>query len=195
MLTNEQETNQRLSDLYYRLETQPDRIAGEGSYRNVGVRVWSSANWQDWGTAIRNTRLEGKLAMTAHLDRLGEEIFDRLNRHRVGDASMTLYLIAHLHDPYASGALFDLAYFLQEKIALRIGLKLYGLLILPGAVNDPLKDRDDLERRWYFANAYAALRELYFFSSERSFYQNHHPDLRVDIKVEDLSPFQQGDSV
>jgi hypothetical protein len=162
-------------------------------YHDPNMRIWSAANWLDWKDRIRMTRLHGKLATFHHTI----AIYDRIQNLRKTldtrvDRPLNLYLIAHLHDPFASGAMLDVAYLLHYA-ALKYRARVYGILILPGLLTDPLipASLDYDQRRWKCATAYAALRELNFALDRRSLYNNHLPGLRISYQNE--SPFSLGD--
>jgi len=166
-------------------------------YYHPNVRAMSTLNWKSWRERIPSNRLWGKLAAYRHLYSLQE----RLNKLSVDlatdDAKVNYYLLAHLHDPFASGALLDCAYLLNQ-LAVQMGGSVYGMLLLPGITGDPvvkqdMGEDDDLLRQ---ATAYAALRELNFALGEHSFYDAHHDKVMLSPKKKEVfneSPFQTGD--
>lgn len=171
--------DKRLSHLYYEDST----------------RLWSSANWRNWGAYLAENRLLGKLAAHHHLGEIKRQI-ESLMAELAQDSYQPLnfYLIAPLADPFASGALLDVAYLLHD-VALDSGARAYGLLLLPGTADEPLTGHNDEQTRLLQAIAYAALRELHFLSGPSSFYNNWHPQPHVRLNgLKNTSPFQTGDA-
>lgn len=164
-----------LSRLYYKNET----------------RTWCGPNWGLWQDEITSNRLFGKLAAYEHLPRLYHRLMEIANTLTdAADTRLNYYLFAPLHDPFASGALFDVAYLLH-RLALDRGGGVYGMLLLPGISADPVtcRDNDSSDPLLRRAVCYAALRELHFFSGGQSFFNHYHPF----PVYQDQSPFQSGD--
>lgn len=188
------------------LETHPMPLDSESLnhlYFSAAVRDWSGANWKRWGHSLASNRLFGKLAAYKHqgpfYNRLGL-MFANLHRPNV-------YVIAPLHEPFASGAYLDLAYVLHKR-ALNYKSQVFGMLLLPGMLHDPVvrNDQTESDQQLRQALTYAALRELHFHSSRLSFYDNHsdaipndHTEsspLNLPIRFDHRSPqspFQTGD--
>jgi hypothetical protein len=167
------------------------------------VRKWSAANWGKWGAALYDTRLYGKLAVSEHL----EQIFNTLNqldsdlsqkntttRRLSTPTPLDLYLVAHLSDPFASGGLLDCAYLLdhyaQHQRGTQRSIRVYGLLILPTPEGEENVQHSSMAQA--HAVTFAALRELAFVQGGYSFFENHHPTAKFDIKQENHSPFESG---
>jgi|GEM_PF-2699864 len=183
-----------------------DRRALSQLYFDADVRSWSAPNWIDWGGALWSNRLMGRLCAYHHHDSITEWVTDHLTRASQRD-DLTIYLLAPLHDPFASGALVDIAYLLHS-IALKHRAKLYGVLVLPGSEGDPVTAQDGYRTeeessqeqreaviqttKFRRATAYAALRELNFISSPYAFMptRNFNDSLR---QAGHLSPFTSGD--
>jgi hypothetical protein len=168
-------------------------------YYQRDVRNWSGPNWRKWGEAIASNRLSGKLAAYYHLPELFTKISEVANALSQGEVrKVQFYVLASLHDPFASGAVLDIAYLLH-RIALSRGASVQGLLLLPGIINDPVVQPDttvnDGELRR--ATCYAALRELNFVCGEKSFYNSYSRVLDNSashrFQFQDVSPFQTGD--
>jgi len=165
-------------------------------YTDETVRAWSSANWWGWqdthGLLSEELRLSGKLALYQHHQKLDNALLAEINKLYSGqDVRLVVYLIAALHEPFASGALFDTAYLLHKLARERKG-RLFTLLLLPGIVGEkaPMPE----ERQLQGATTYATLRELAFLLGNPSFYQPH-PKLRIKHNglIHNRSPFQSGD--
>lgn len=167
-------------------------------YYDPHVRTWSAANWGKWGAALLDTRLFGKLAAYAYLDEIYKcikKLDDEMAQHnrqidyQSASVPLDLYLIAHLSEPFASGALFDIAYMLDHYASFVRGMnrsvRVYGLLMLPNSATTEHQGQS-------FAVSYAALRELALVQGGYSFYENHHFTPNLDIKHENHSPFESG---
>jgi predicted DNA-binding protein YlxM (UPF0122 family) len=163
--------NERLSKLYFETE----------------MRKWCGSNWMEWRHEIGSNRLLGKLSVYEHLEALYRCLVEAANA--LGNTSIHFYLIAPLHDPFASGAVFDVAYLLH-RLALERAGSAYGVMLLPGINHDPVV-KEDIEDDAVIRRAicYAALRELHFYSSRQSIF-DHHRFVEAYI---DESPFQSGD--
>lgn len=165
-------------------------------YYQPEIRAMSAMNWKSWKKRIASNRLWGKLAAYYYLPDLQQRIFALGDKLASSDGTnVNYYLLAHLHDPFASGALLDCAYLLNHVTIRRRGSgRVYGILLLPGIAGDPVTAGDQPEtnaQKLRQAICYASLRELEFALSERSFFANHHP--AVTIEVTNESPFQTGD--
>lgn len=170
-----------------------DRTALRKRYYQPEVRKWSGPNWKNWGGALASNRMFGRLAAYNHIGRLADHLTTRVNTLTVSDReAVNVYLIAPLHDPFASGAMIDVAYLLHD-LALKRRASVYGLLILPDMQDDPLSitDEDKHASQLRAALTYAALRELHFYLGPESFYHTHTTDLQLTFY--DQSPFQTGD--
>ncbi|MBN2303662.1 MAG: hypothetical protein JXQ72_04255, partial [Anaerolineae bacterium] len=181
-------------------------------YYQPEVCTWSGPNWREWGDAIRYNRLLGRLALYHHRRRVGDRVIALINHlSRQDSLPLNLYLVAPLVDPFASGAMLDVAYLL-DRIAVNRNARVYGLLVLPDTAGLPFwsdeqdssplavsdgegvqGDEADIAANLGYATAYAALRELNFVLGPRSFYQSHHPEPGYRIERTDESPFQSGD--
>ncbi|MBN1564126.1 MAG: hypothetical protein JXA10_09820 [Anaerolineae bacterium] len=176
-------THKNLTQLYY----QPE------------VRAWSGPNWREWKEQLAYNRLYGKLALYWHRRRVGEHIIALINEINRDDSQrLNLYLVASLTDPFASGALLDMAYLLHRTALARSG-RVYGILLVPDTFHKlstgeaGIDPQEELRANWRYAVAYAALRELNFVQSAWSFYQSQHPEPVFRIEETHVSPFQTGD--
>jgi hypothetical protein len=160
-------------------------------YFRSNARIWSGPNWRTWGRAIATNRLLGKLAIFYYLEQVRNAIHGLASQpgHDPKE-QLNLYLVAPLHDPFASGALIDVAYLLH-KLALERNAKVYGILLLPGMTDDPTGKSLTDERQIILAQTYATLRELNFYCGGGNFYGNHHPG--YPLEFENDSPFKTGD--
>lgn len=160
-------------------------------YYDHNVRTWSSANWIHWGESLTSNRLYGKLAVLHHLtaidQHIDEAIQQLITRNRQYER-LHIYLVAPLHDPFASGGLIDMAYLMLKKAG--AFHKTYGLFLTPGMENDPLAYTKQDDQQLQQAVTYAVLRELQFLTSHESFYLNHQRDL--PITHSNRSPFANG---
>jgi len=178
-------------------------------YYDRHVKIWCAPNWKYWGEhgngqVLASNRLHGKLAIHQHWPAVKRAIQSQIDAvARTSVDAVHFYLIAPLHDPFASGALLDMAYLLhhfageaQHGQSIR---RVFGLLVAPGVIGDPLlkpahdddQERSQLEK---VRNAiyHAALRELNFAGSVPSFYRAHHPDFMM-LDCENTWPFTTGD--
>lgn len=170
-----------------------DQTALRRLYYQPETRKWSGPNWKNWQTALASNRLFGKLAAHYHMGHLSDYLTGKVNNLTVSDLeAVNFYLIAPLHDPFASGALIDIAYILHD-LALKRRASVFGLLMLPGMSHDPVVAADTTEAASQLRSAltYAALRELNFYLGPESFYDTHNTDLQLNFR--DQSPFQTGD--
>jgi hypothetical protein len=149
-------------------------------HTDKGLRHWCGPNWKGWDTdVVRENRLFGKLCTYLHLEKIAKAIDERLSSIR--DDSLResqVYLVLNLGDAFATGAMWDIAYWLEEKKSSSSNLKLYGLLIAPTTTT-----AEDEK-----AIAYATLKELAFYTDMPSFYKNH---TQPAIDCHDKSPFAQ----
>ncbi len=136
----------------------------------------------------------GKLAIYTHLFAVREKLLAMSATLSPDNRPLNLYLVAHLHDPFASGAFIDMAYLLNH-LALPNRWRVFGLLLLPGTPGDPVVADDgtlnETDVKLRQATAYAALRELQFYLGRESFYNNHNPAYPLTVTHE--PPFQTGD--
>jgi len=162
-------------------------------YYRSDIRATSSLNWKSWRERIPSNRLWGKLAAAHHLFELGNKITSLSKQLSTDGAGVSYWLVAHAHDPFASGALLDCAYLLNQIATERTGGHVYGIVLLPGIPGDPVisHDRNEQDLILRGACAYAALRELNFALGEHSFYDNY--DSRAPLHTRNESPFQTGD--
>ncbi len=164
-------------------------------YYDEHVKVWSGPNWKGWKEGLASNRMLGKLSIYEYLPAIREKVIEIISALSENSSRrFNFYLIAHLHDPFASGAWLDLAYLLNSLARDQNG-RTYGVLLLTDTPGDPLFAANDTEedKRLRRATCYAALRELNFVSTPPSFYTPHHPDLDQKMRVENVSPFQSGD--
>jgi len=152
-------TSDRVTALYY-----------DSAADGYAARAWSSVNWREWGPVLPSLRLYGYLSYLLGRDPLRaavETAIGGLLPQPGQPLQVSLYLVAHLHDPFASGMVGELAYLLYDTARTYKGsLALLG--VLPGPLNDPLTAADSpADARLRQATAYAALRELNFFHSPR----------------------------
>ncbi|MEM6284685.1 MAG: hypothetical protein AAF787_21025, partial [Chloroflexota bacterium] len=195
MLTPEAETNDEptaYDDNYALTLTRDDYNA---LYYKPEVRCWSGPNWHSWGQAIPSNRLHGKLALYHHLLRVQGRIHGLVEQLTTVDrGNVYIYVAAHLHDPFASGALVDLLHLLNN-VALGRDARVFGILFLPAPPRtDPIFSacaHSDEDMRLRYATTYAALRELQFITGAHTFYNSHHPD--VQPLTPRNSPLQTGD--
>jgi len=163
-------------------------------YYQTETRAWCGPNWKAWQAALASNRLLGKLAMYTHLFAVREKLLSMSATLSPDNRPLNLYLVAHLHDSFASGAFIDLAY-LMNHLALPNRWRVYGLLLLPGTPGDPVTAHDEtlneMDVKLRQATTYAALRELQFYLGHESFYDNHNPAYPLSVKGE--PPFQTGD--
>ena len=167
--------------------------------RDPHLRRWCAPNWLDWNENIIGTRLWGQFAIMTHYRALYNRIEDLLSQIARDDTPVNIYVIAHAHDPFASGAVIDLAYLIGEKMPRHFQFRTYGMLLLPDTEGDPLviasdNDDDSATERAHLQQAisYALLRELQFQQSSPSFYSNYQSIHAIE-RIQDISPFQQGD--
>lgn len=152
-------TAERVTALYY-----------ANAADDYAARAWSSVNWREWGSALPSLRLYGYLTFLLERETLRQVVESAIGglQPRPGQPlQVSVYLVAHLHDPFASGMVGELAYLLYDIArTYRGGLSLLG--VLPGTLGDPLTAADTpADTRLRQATAYAALRELNFFHSPR----------------------------
>jgi hypothetical protein len=160
-------------------------------YDDPLTRAWSGPNWHDWGERILTNRLHGVLAARAHLHRIYESVRRLANALATQEGgALNIYVLAHLHGPFAGGALLDVGFMVQERIARARGSYVYGLCLLPDVDGDPLIS-GQADKGWYQANAFAALRELDFVRRQPSFFNNYHAALPVEVYNRGL--FDRGD--
>jgi len=185
-----------------------DKRALSDLYFDPYVRSWSGPNWLNWGSALWSNRLIGRLCAYHHKDKIEAWVADNMTRTS-GHDDLTIYLLAPLHDPFASGALVDIAYLLHN-IILKRKAKLCGILVLPGTENDPMvaqreyypegeaheqHDQTVQTTKFLRATTYAALRELNFISNPAAFTPTHRSsrEFSDSLHTSHLSPFTSGD--
>jgi hypothetical protein len=146
--------------------------------------------------SLTETRLWGRLALFRHADRVHIVVREATNAvlsvatrsdlqpHglRVKDeSSLDVYIISALDEPFASGAVLDLAYLVAHTVdpegSLRVIDKISGVLFLPSF--RLREDLDDLSSEQLIAeretelvrqaDAYAAAKELDFYMDKRSY--------------------------
>lgn len=155
-------------------------------FQRPDIRVMSAANWKEWPAmgALIGTRLHGFLALRAHytdIHTLLSTESNRLGRQKdpigeeVLDQQLQYFVVAHLHDAFATGMLIDFVYLLQERVASIRKAPITGILLLPSDLkDDPLFfDTTELERNRLQASVYAIMRELQFYRGASNFYRNH----------------------
>lgn len=167
-------------------------------YFDPHVRNWSSFNWQQWSDALPSTRLAGRLSAYYHATNLENSLKNYFDTSNTG-VPVTIYLIAPLYDPFASGAVFDISSRLAQ-LAQHKQARFSTILMLPDAVDNPIEKQDTPENAaantaLRHATTYAALRELAFINSAHGFDITHRTpeDLAQTLNTQYLSPFIRGD--
>ncbi|MEM7531548.1 MAG: tubulin-like doman-containing protein [Chloroflexota bacterium] len=180
-----------LSEIRTELTDSAEKVPSVRAY----ARKWLFRHSLEIGDKLES--LSSLVEEAGHRTTLEKWGIDIVDRHRP-----SFHLVGSLANPFASGLLVDLAYFIKDiNMHHEQNASVSGLLLLPRFAGEDEFQRTwqqtarvpDMElRRWTDSNAYAAIKELNYYMQGKSYQAKTLDHDRVIEFNEEQRPFQNG---